>query len=63
VFFQLQIFFNFWSSKPWIRIWIAIQPKMPDPDLEAMNREKLGKQNSFSVMDPDPDPYRTVSEG
>ncbi len=30
----MQIFFNFWSSKTWIRIRIGIQPKMlvPNPD-------------------------------
>jgi hypothetical protein len=28
--FSYKFFFNFWSSKPWIRI--GIQPKMLDPD-------------------------------
>jgi hypothetical protein len=40
--FEQEIFFQFWSSKPWIRIRIGIQPKMLDPDPESMN--------------PDPDP-------
>ncbi len=31
-FFQ---FSNFWSSKPWIRIWIDIQLKMLDPDPDS----------------------------
>jgi len=36
--FQLQIFFFiFLPVKHWIRIRIAIQPKMPDPDPVEMN--------------------------
>ncbi len=33
--FSAVIFFNFWSSKPWIQI--GIQPKMLDPDPHQMN--------------------------
>ncbi len=42
-FFQLLFFFNFWSSKPWIRIRIRIriglQPQPLDPDPEKMNTD------------------------
>jgi hypothetical protein len=31
------MFFNFWSSKPWIRIRIGIQPKRLEPDPNLMN--------------------------
>jgi hypothetical protein len=34
-FFSVVIFFNFWSSKPWI--WIGIQPKMLDPYPDSVN--------------------------
>jgi hypothetical protein len=39
--------FIFWSSKPWIRIRISIQPKMLDPDPESINPDP-------ESMNPDP---------
>jgi hypothetical protein len=36
-FFSAVIFFNFWLSKPWIRIYI--QPKMLDTDLDQTNTD------------------------
>jgi hypothetical protein len=40
-----RIFFNFWSSKPWIRI--GIQPKMLDqnPDSLSGSEKTLGDSN------------------
>jgi hypothetical protein len=36
-FFSAVIFFQFWSSKPWIRI--GLQPQTLDPDPEKMNMD------------------------
>ncbi len=40
---SFKFFFNFWSSKSWIRIRnrIGIQPKMLDPDPESMNQNTI----------------------
>ncbi len=39
IFFSAEIFFQFWSLKPWIRIRIGVQRKMLDPDPDEMNAD------------------------
>jgi|688.fasta_scaffold634856_1 hypothetical protein len=44
------MFSNFWSSKPWIRIRIDVQPEMLDPDAESMNPDPIQPTRKMSDL-------------